>query len=425
MERMFQNAKSFNQPIGNWNTQNVTNMYLMFSGASSFNQPIGNWNTQNVTNMSFMFYVATSFNQPIGDWNTQNVTNMESMFSGAPSFNQPIGDWNTQKVKSMRNMFYAATSFNQPVGNWNTQNVTNMESMFYGATSFNHPIDDWNTQNVINMSSMFYGATSFNQPIGNWNTQNVTNMYSMFYNATSFNQSLSDWNLSSVTNSPSMGNMLTKSGMDCKNYSATLNGWANATTTPDNLTLGADGLFYNSSAQAAHDKLVNQKGWTISRDTYYADCDVTTPVTFGTFSASITDNNLSVNWNTYSEINNKEFIIEISKTGIDKWQKIATVKTKAENGNSTTGIDYSTTIPLTGAALLGSLALLSIGLISNKRNKFMIVGMGVLLCAVIYSCTKTASLQDDIRKEKVFVRLSQIDKDGTVKVLGIKEALRK
>ena len=57
MNNMFYNAKSFNQPIGNWNTQKVTDMGWMFYNAESFNQNINNWNTQNVTDMSVMFRV--------------------------------------------------------------------------------------------------------------------------------------------------------------------------------------------------------------------------------------------------------------------------------------------------------------------------------------------------------------------------------
>ena len=50
---------SFNQPIGNWNTSNVTNMFGMFYQASSFNQDISAWDTSNVTTMNYMF----QFNQ--------------------------------------------------------------------------------------------------------------------------------------------------------------------------------------------------------------------------------------------------------------------------------------------------------------------------------------------------------------------------
>ena len=73
------NATSFNQPIGAWDTHNVTNMYGMFAYARSFNQPIGAWNTHNVTTMKGMFGNATSFNQPIGAWDTHNVLEVTSM----------------------------------------------------------------------------------------------------------------------------------------------------------------------------------------------------------------------------------------------------------------------------------------------------------------------------------------------------------
>ena len=44
MESMFRGARSFNQPLNNWNVSNVKNMINMFNGASSFNQPLNKWN---------------------------------------------------------------------------------------------------------------------------------------------------------------------------------------------------------------------------------------------------------------------------------------------------------------------------------------------------------------------------------------------
>ena len=286
VSRMFIYANSFNQPIGNWNTQNVTNMSGMFQRAISFNQPIGAWNTQNVKDLSGMFGGASSFNQPIGNWNTQNVTDMKYMFSRTNLFNQPIGEWNTQNVTDMSQMFYEANSFNQPIGNWNTQNVTNMSYMFYGAGSFSQPLGNWNTQNVKNMSSMFYGASSFNQPIGNWNTQKVTEMWHMFYKAKAFNQRLDslELNPSIIFAYPNFQTefMLDYCGIDCKNYSYTLIGWANNPNTPTNRVFGAAGLKYSTTAQAARTiltKPVNEggKGWTIEGDALTTeDCGIIT-----------------------------------------------------------------------------------------------------------------------------------------------------
>ena len=57
MSRLFYEMKHFNQPIGNWNTENVMNMSNMFRDATSFNQPL-TWNTGNVIDMSDIFWYA-------------------------------------------------------------------------------------------------------------------------------------------------------------------------------------------------------------------------------------------------------------------------------------------------------------------------------------------------------------------------------
>ena len=176
----------------------VESMSFMFNEATSFNQPIGNWNVSSVTNMSFMFFGATSFNQPIGNWDVSNVTDMSWMFSGAGEFNQPLESWDVSSVTNMREMFGGAGEFNQPLEAWDVSKVTDMGWMFYDAESFNQPIGNWDVSSVTNMSEMFSGATSFNQPIGNWNVSSVTNMRKMFRMAISFNQSIDKWNVSKV-----------------------------------------------------------------------------------------------------------------------------------------------------------------------------------------------------------------------------------
>ena len=44
---------------------NVTNMWYMFQNARSFNQPLNKWNVSKVTNMYKMFWNADSFNQQL------------------------------------------------------------------------------------------------------------------------------------------------------------------------------------------------------------------------------------------------------------------------------------------------------------------------------------------------------------------------
>ena len=178
LDLMLQSSSpSFNDDFSKLCTTRVTDMSELFLCYEGFNQPIGNWDVSNVTDMSFMFYAECQtnhqFNQPLNYWDVGNVTDMSYMFLGA-NFNQPIGNWDTSSVTDMRYML-ASIVFNQDISSWDVSGVTNMSGMFYDAQSYNQSILGWNTSNVTDMSYMFNRAFSFNQDTNNINTGNVTN----------------------------------------------------------------------------------------------------------------------------------------------------------------------------------------------------------------------------------------------------------
>ena len=64
----------------------------MFSGAKLFNQPLDNWDVNNVEDMQEMFKNAESFNQDINNWDVSNDTNMKRMFDGTKSLTK-LPEW--------------------------------------------------------------------------------------------------------------------------------------------------------------------------------------------------------------------------------------------------------------------------------------------------------------------------------------------
>jgi surface protein len=166
---MFQDATSFNQNIGLWNTINVTEMASMFENATSFNQNIGSWNTSNVTMMYSMFQDATSFNQDISSWNTSNATSMIEMFRGATSFNQNLGQWNLNNSAITYNFFdnsgMDCANYSETIFGW-ANNPTIPSSRLLGAEGCRFSADVQAARdyliNTKNWTILDDGVTGFN-----------------------------------------------------------------------------------------------------------------------------------------------------------------------------------------------------------------------------------------------------------------------
>lgn len=88
------------------NLSNVKSMKNMFFRCSQLNSPsnIGSWDVSKIKEMDKMFLEARCFNQNIEKWNMSSVIEMTQMFFGASRFNQNLGQWNLAGVPNMEYM---------------------------------------------------------------------------------------------------------------------------------------------------------------------------------------------------------------------------------------------------------------------------------------------------------------------------------
>ncbi|MEP2611182.1 MAG: LamG-like jellyroll fold domain-containing protein [Cyclobacteriaceae bacterium] len=130
---------------------------------------------------------------------------------------------------------------------------------------------------VVSLGSMFRDCSALSGDFNHWDVSNIQFFGGMFTNASSFDSPLGDWNLESAVE---MGNMLDGTNLSVTNYDNTLIGWADDSggteTIPNGIVLGATGLTYSYSAEAARNQLVSSFDWSISGDGLEVT-DVTAP----------------------------------------------------------------------------------------------------------------------------------------------------
>eukprot|EP00978_Attheya_sp_CCMP212_P037293 scaffold174623_cov71-Attheya_sp.AAC.1 len=202
MDEAFDGLNTFDDPLC-WDVSSVTTMERMFRNAKVFNQDLSAWDVSSVTRMTEMFYLDARFNQDLSAWDVSNVTTMRSLFQGAIDFNRDLSAWDVSSVTTMEKMLRNVKVFNHDLSAWDVSSVTTMRHMFYLDEMFNQDLSAWDVSSVTDLSTMFEFAKVFNQDLSAWDVSSVTTMHNMFKVAKAFNQDLCAW----VSKSPQLGNV--------------------------------------------------------------------------------------------------------------------------------------------------------------------------------------------------------------------------
>jgi hypothetical protein len=187
-----------------------------------------------------------------------------------------------------------------------------------------------------------------------------------------------------------------------------------------------DNVFYNGPTTKTDKatwlaRITNPANWSgddngtgvTSTGTTLGTSTVALPVTFGNISATGKVERCTLVWHTLQETNNDYFEVEVSKDG-NQFTPIAKVPTKADGGSSTVTQQYSISFDVNSLPALMGAGLLSLLLMARQRRyrkSKMMVGLALALTITWAGCTKGGALQTSA--EKVYVRIAQVDKDGT------------
>ncbi len=142
------------------------------------------------------------------------------------------------------------------------------------------------------------------------------------------------------------------------------------------------------------------------------DEDQVLPVRFGVVNATLKESMLSVNWTTLSETNCSHYIVEASANGSSFKTISDKIFTRASEGNSYTPLQYRFTRSYT---IFQAMTLLLLGLSVFSKRKFspaacLIIISGIL---IISSCKKSGSDIAYNKDHELYIRVVQVDEDGT------------
>ncbi len=150
--------------------------------------------------------------------------------------------------------------------------------------------------------------------------------------------------------------------------------------------------------------------------------NISLPVTFGKVQVVIKEDKLLVNWQTEKETNNDHFEIEASKDG-KTFTTIATIPSKAINGNSEEKITYEWTSGVALSLSVVPLFTLLLGSFIPLRRKAVPRLVIAVIVIISIGCNKSSG--DISTTDSYYVRIAQVDKDGATTYSKVVRASKK
>lgn len=150
------------------------------------------------------------------------------------------------------------------------------------------------------------------------------------------------------------------------------------------------------------------------------------PVNFGNINAIRKGNNLEISWVTTTEANNSHFEIEASIDG-KNFTTIKTIESKATNGNSNSTINYDVTLGKDALGLVLGISLFVVisFMSSGRRKRWAKISLLALATFIITNACNKNDLPEDPGTDTLFIRIAQVDKDGTKQYSQIVQVINK
>ncbi len=152
------------------------------------------------------------------------------------------------------------------------------------------------------------------------------------------------------------------------------------------------------------------------------------PVTFGSIAARIQGGSLWVDFTSEKETNNHHYEIEASTDG-KTFKKIGELCSQAPDGNSDTPLSYTFKTAVSGimgAAGIAGVVLLALAVgAGSRRRRLLPVAIVAISLWGAAACVKHSRESVAHHSPKIWVRIAQVDKDGTKEYSKIVQAVAK